>query len=357
MAEKRLKKLLPNFMKTQTLFVQDINWNEGWAQVIETDQHFFHNAMFLDKRVLKEGRYSTKIHLKELNVLIRQQWDRKILPCHFIFHLGHAGSTLISRLLDECPGVFGMREPVVIRPIAITKNLVAVGKLKRDEETMQRNLHVLYLLLTRRFNPGQTMVMKTTSICANLAPDLLGFHPENRGLVLSVTCEVNLANQMDKEKLYDIQGFSLHRQCALQKREPGIEIDLNKMSRAELIALNWMGEVLELHDLITGSMKNRVLAINFDDFLKDKATNIKRILTHFSLPHDMDLVEKLCNSQVFQSYAKKPDFEYTVENRASILTESRIINHRQIKEGLDLIKGWIERFPSFARAVDYFGLQ
>ena len=353
----KFKALLPDFMKTQALFVQDINWPEGWARVIESDREFFRNTVFLDERVLLEGAKGVKMHLKELNGLVKQQWDGKFLPCHFIFHLGHAGSTLISRMLDEIPDVFGMREPIIIRPIAIARNLSAAGKIETSEEKIHQDLQVLYLLLTRRFSPDEIMIMKTTSICANLSHDLIGFNNDNKGLVLSVSAEVNLANQMDKEQPKDIEAFSLHRLFALQKREPGIEMDLKTMSRAELIALNWMGEVVELYDLVTGPMKDRILSVDFDKFLNNKAAYVEKILKHFSLPGDAATVKRLTNSRVFDAYAKKPDFKYTAENRAGILTESRMLNHRKIKEGLALVEGLAKKFPSLKKAVDYFGLE
>ncbi|MGC8517731.1 MAG: hypothetical protein ACP5P4_04285, partial [Steroidobacteraceae bacterium] len=37
---------------------------------------------------------------------------------HYIFHIGHVGSTLISRILGEHPGFHAVREPALLRAIA-----------------------------------------------------------------------------------------------------------------------------------------------------------------------------------------------------------------------------------------------
>src|SRR5438046_4135658 len=34
--------------------------------------------------------------------------------CHFIFHISHVGSTLLSRLLGQHPALFSLREPVIL---------------------------------------------------------------------------------------------------------------------------------------------------------------------------------------------------------------------------------------------------
>jgi len=43
---------------------------------------------------------------------------RDLRRLHFIFHAGHVGSTLLSRLLDEAEGVLSLREPLPLRTIA-----------------------------------------------------------------------------------------------------------------------------------------------------------------------------------------------------------------------------------------------
>ena len=39
-------------------------------------------------------------------------------PVHFIFHTGHVGSTLVSRLLDETGTMLSLREPLPLRSLA-----------------------------------------------------------------------------------------------------------------------------------------------------------------------------------------------------------------------------------------------
>src|SRR4026208_509760 len=45
-------------------------------------------------------------------------------PLHYIFHTGHVGSTLVSRLLDETGAVLSLREPLPLRTLAEAQDLL-----------------------------------------------------------------------------------------------------------------------------------------------------------------------------------------------------------------------------------------
>ena len=56
----------------------------------------------------------------------RGRWSRTAITGDFatdarwIFHIGHVGSTLVSRLLGEIEGVLSIREPRLLRDLALT---------------------------------------------------------------------------------------------------------------------------------------------------------------------------------------------------------------------------------------------
>ena len=350
-------KRLSGLMESHDQFVHTIQWQENWALLLEADRQFFRDAVFLDERLLLEEPKGGKVRLESLFTALEKEWDGKFLPCHFIFHIGHAGSTLISRILDAVPGALNMREPLMLRPLAAARNLIAAGFLGQPEEKLKKDIARIYALLMRRFAPEDTVVIKTTSICTAIAPDLVALNKANRALVLSVSCEVNLANQMEKTQLQDLKHFTPHRVIALQRRAPDLSLDTKSLSRAQVIALNWLGEVVELNDLMTGPLKDRILAVNFDDFLKDRAGYMEKILKQFSLPADKKTAQALAVSDVFGTYAKKPDFKFTDGDRASLITEMRITHHRAIKEGLAFVEDLVKKYPAFGPAVKRFRLE
>src|SRR5262245_55619754 len=71
-------------------------------------------ASFLDSRLLTHGVPSGWGPWPELRDAAGGLCER----CHFIFHISHVGSTLLSRLLGQHPALFSLREPAILRNLA-----------------------------------------------------------------------------------------------------------------------------------------------------------------------------------------------------------------------------------------------
>ena len=67
--------------------------------VIELGETAYRAASFLDDRILSPATRGGWLPLDRVLDAARLAIDRR--PLHFIFHTGHVGSTLVSRLLDE----------------------------------------------------------------------------------------------------------------------------------------------------------------------------------------------------------------------------------------------------------------
>jgi len=353
--QKRMTDLLPGLMGDPRAFVHDIDWRQGTALVVEADETFFRDAIFLDNRVLEGVKVGAHVPLSRL----LQEVDKIKTPpepCRFIFHTGHAGSTLISRLLDELPDVLGLREPLLLRSLAMALNDIRGGKIKGGEKGLGRNLERVYRLLTRTFSPHQKVIIKATSICNNLAPGLLGFHAGNRALGLYVGLETMLANMLMKDQVTDISGFAQTRLEALKAHLPGVSLHLEELTPAGLIALSWIAEIYECFLTSTGPQAPKVRFLNFDDFLADPGKGIERILSGLSLDHDSKTVETLGYSRVFDFYAKQPGFQYQAADRALSLEESRRKNHAGIGEGLEFAQALANRHPELNKVFEKFPL-
>lgn len=333
--QNKLKTRLPEIMSSPELYLHTLDMEKGSALVIEADRKFYKDAIFLDQRALAGNPNGAWVSLDVLWPYIDTGKDARVAPANFIFHLGHSGSTLISRLLDELPSVLGLREPLSLRTMAL-------GLPQKDvlpEGGFDGAFNGTYQLLTRRFSPEQQVIIKTTSMCNNLAPLLLKQNPANRGLGLFVSLEVFLANMLDKKEIPDIDGFFDFRVAALKKRLPDLELDEAGLTRAEKIALSWLTEAAELADLARGEQKQQVLLMDFDRFLDQKDIHLGLIFSHFGLPGADEALGRVLASPVFGSYAKQPDFAFTPENRLAILNESRAQNKAAIAEGLRFVEG------------------
>src|SRR5688572_2824855 len=85
----------------------------------------YEKASFLDRRLAQA--VAASVPFQELAA------EAADLPraCDFIFHIGHAGSTLLSRLLGQHPTIFSLREPQALRTLMAAE--LAAGPWSEDE--------------------------------------------------------------------------------------------------------------------------------------------------------------------------------------------------------------------------------
>src|SRR4051812_1532015 len=72
----------------------------------------FRDAAFLDDRSLRPDAERQIVDWSALAASVPAEARRDV---QYIFHIGHVGSTLISRLLGELPDVLALREPLIVR--------------------------------------------------------------------------------------------------------------------------------------------------------------------------------------------------------------------------------------------------
>ena len=72
-------------------------------------------SAFLDDRSLRADRPRHGVEWWHLAAAFPPAARRDV---QYIFHIGHVGSTLISRLLGELPGILSLREPLILRVYA-----------------------------------------------------------------------------------------------------------------------------------------------------------------------------------------------------------------------------------------------
>lgn len=328
--QERMSLLLNQLMSSPKAYLHSLDLTRKTGLLLETDRHFFRNAIFLDGRVLQKGVIGAWMPLA---MLLKSTHGVESLPLHFIFHVGHAGSTLLSRLLDEVSTVVGLREPQALQTLAMTEEWV-------DDELFAGVL----ALLARRYSADETVVVKTTSVCNSLAPRLLAAHPSNRAVALTVSLHNHLANLLDKSHALDITAFAPVRLRRLQKQMPDLEIALDALSPAKLAALGWLAEIEALSRL---AGDGKTLFIDFDRFLDDRHRHLNLVLAHLNLDSGTDLSA----SPVFERYAKSPDFAFTAATRQAILEESAQTHAEALTEGKRFADDLRKQHPALNQAV------
>jgi hypothetical protein len=253
-------------------------------------------SSFLDNRMVTPGMRTIWVPLGQIAAASRHV---NAQPLHFIFHSGHVGSTLLSRLLDEIPGLLGLREPMPLRTLADDYDrLGGVAQFNMGLATFLR-------LWSRGFKDTRAVVVKGTSIASRIAPTLLDMATKSRAVYLNVTLETYLATMLASAAGNDdVSTFGKLRAARLSAI---LETALPPVkSKGEAIAIAWLTERLN-QQATQSAAGERVLAVDFDHMLADLPQTLARIAAHFELNAGPSIIAKLAKSAVLTRYSKSPE--------------------------------------------------
>jgi hypothetical protein len=316
-----------------SIFPQNLDLARERILFVRLSREDFRAASFLDDRILtaqSEGRW---VGFEEVAPLV--EGVRPSAPLHFIFHTGHVGSTLLSRLLDDAEGVLGLREPVGLRVLASAFD--AAGQA--PAEPLQTLLDWHLRLWARGYRDTKAVVLKATSSAARLHPRLLHALAQARAIYLNLRAEPFLATLLAGENSHlDLRGHGPERVKRLAAMGARLETGFDAMSLGELAAMTWAAETLTQKEA-ERAFATRVLSLDFDALLSAPGETLRRACAHFDLQAPETFFANAGDSPTLKRYAKAPEHIYTPELRGEILAHSRVRNAREIAKGL----AWLER--------------
>jgi hypothetical protein len=305
--------------------------------VIRMDANAYRAASFLDDRILgpsARGAWLPGAIVAEAALQIAVP-----RPLHFIFHTGHVGSTLVSRLLDETGMLLSLREPLPLRTIADAYDVLAAPESLLSASQFDALIDMMQRLWSRGYDWTRGVVVKATSSTGRAAGPLLQARPDARAIYLNVGAEAYLATLLGgANSAADLRGHGPGRMRRLQRRLQSPPAPLHGLSIGELAALGWLVETMSQQEAVR-TVPDRVLALDFDGLLADLTAGMERILAHFGLPRDPRYFAGIARSQVLQRYSKAPEVPFPPGERSARLEDSRRRNRDEIQKGL----AWLER--------------
>jgi hypothetical protein len=273
-------------------------------------------------------------------------------PLHFIFHTGHVGSTLVSRLLDETGRALSLREPLPLRTLAEAHDLLGAPESLLGPQHFDGLIETLLRLWRRGYAGTRAVVIKATSSAARLAPVLLERSAGSRAIYLNLRAEPALATLLaGANSLVDLRGHGPERLKRLSARLGAGIAPLYTLSPGELAAMSWLAESMTRREAVD-RFASRVLAVDFDDFLGDVAEIMQRILVHFDLPADAAQLAQLAASPVLARYSKAPEHDYGPAIRNAILADARRAHRVEIDRGMRWLEGLARSERAVARVFD-----
>jgi len=300
--------------------------------LVELSEDEVRAASFLDQRVLGPARRGSWVAWRQVADSMKGHADSE--PPGFIFHVGHCGSTLLSRLLEFAEGTRSLREPLPLRSLAQDLADAGAGRSLLSREEQLERLRVLCRMWRRG---AAHTVIKATSICTGLLTQLQAFSPPCRSVFIYNRLETHVATLLaGQNALTDLKGFAQLRLQRLQQKT-GLEIELCRLSLPQLAVLGWLSETTSVVDAMRDHAA-QIAVLEFDSLLADPGGALAMVLAHLKLPSGGGAIENALRSPVLRTYSKAPEHSYDAGTRKAILADARSRFGREIKSAL----GWAE---------------
>jgi hypothetical protein len=300
------------------LFPHALDVEKDAVSLIRLNEAAYRAAGFLDGRILTPQTVSRTVPGIELAAAAAP------LPeaCDFIFHIGHVGSTLLSRLLGSHPAVFALREPQILRTLA----------LSREAPDSADRLTTFLKLWSRTFRPGQRSVVKATSFASELAGGILARPDRPKAIFMTVPAETYLATILGgPNSRQEARTLAPARLQRLQTRKPVAP----PASEGELIAMSWACEMATL----TEAQSAAILWLDFDRFLADPPTALADCFRHLGIDASANQLHQILAGPDMHTYSKAQQYGYDAQLRTDVLNQARAENGAEIRRGL----AWLER--------------
>ena len=308
-------------------------------------------ASFLDQRVL--GRDTAADWISWRALVQALHGNARPSPAHYLFHIGHCGSTLLTRLLGELD-VLALREPLTLRTLAELHADLDAPHCRWSQPTFDARLALVLSAFDR--GPGPRLV-KPTSWCNDLAPAVLAAHPRIRATVCFVRPRAHIANLLiGPASRLDLLSMAPLRMRRLEARVGGGSGRLSDMSPGVIAAMSWATEMAALAAALERADPALVHCLDFDEFLEDIGGGLRRLADHVGaedLPRER--IDAVAAGPASRQYSKAPEHAFDAGLRRRLLAQSEAQFAPEIRAGLDWCERAAARFPPVARAFERFG--
>jgi hypothetical protein len=315
-----------------TWLAQALDPAEGLVRLIAMDRESYRAASFLDDRLLQP---TVDSQIVSWTLIEQAMTDGLRSDARWIFHIGHVGSTLVSRMLGEIAGVLSLREPRLLRDLALM-----------PEDIRPRYAAPASRLMSRTFANSETACVKATSFASEIAPDLVP--TGERALFMFATPRNYVASILAGENSIAEMRMLAGKRA---QRLNGRAIYLPAQNDAQLAAVAWAAEMTSL-EAAAEAMPDRAIAwADFDAMLADMAGELARVSHFFGFAAEAHQLRALASGPLMQRYSKAPEHAYSPALRRDIIAETAEQYRREIDGALAMLDSAAEKSPLLERAL------
>ncbi|MBF6023235.1 hypothetical protein [Lysobacter niastensis] len=302
------------------------------------------DAAFLDDRALPAQADGGWLPLESLLAHAPEATS----PADAIFHIGHCGSTLLSRLVESWPSVQALREPLPLRTLAEAWPMLGQPQSRLSPDEAPRLLHSLWSRWSQPLPPYSRSVVKATSSCNGLIHPLLSQHT-GRVVLLDMPLRPYLATLLKSPgSTHDAAHAAGERLADLHARGLAYGLALHAMSLPQQCAMGWLAERVRF-DAIARQQGGRVLRMDFENLLVQPEHELQRLASHLAL--DPAGVSAALAAPAWGRYSKAQSHGYGRDDRAHDLALAMQRHGARIAEGEAWVEAFLQRHPQLHAAV------
>lgn len=343
---------LDHLFGSPELFPQQLDLTLARVLLLQLDERRYHEAAFLDERLARADLPGFWVSIGDLDSRFRAQPSQPP-PRHWIFHVGHCGSTLLSRLLDSLGGYLPLREPPALRSLADAYRGLGNPLSRIDPSRWPDLLDLFLALFGRRYRVEGPPLVKATSSCNNLIAPVLEAAPGSRTILLYVSLEKYLATMLRAGgSRTDIEGHAASRlQDLLGLVDGNSDLRLYQLSLPQRAVVNWLSSVAHF-SVASVNHPERVRLLDFDVLLGSLPDELEMLCRHFGCETARSDVESVLASGVMDRYAKAPEHAYSVLIRSRELGASMKRHGDEIRQALIWAEKLISSHPAIEQMLD-----
>jgi hypothetical protein len=311
----------------------------GGISLIGLSERDYAAASFLDERLLQRHPSTVTLPIGSLAAAGAQLPAR----AYYLFHLGHVGSTLISRLMGAHPSLFCLREPALLR---------AQARSPASPGGPQLSLRTLLALLARTWRRDQLAVIKATSIVNEIAGRIFAESEVPRALLIYANPLAYLRGILGgPNSRIETKAMAPDRLRRLALQFPETEWSPAPRSEGEWIAGSWLCEMSALEDLSRRYPRDTQW-LDFDTFLRNPAAGLAAILAAVGVLFEAAAVESIVRSPIMRQYSKAPEHSYDSALRTAVLESADREHGAEIRQGMKWLEAHARRDPAIQRVID-----
>ena len=305
----------------------------------------YRDTGFLDQRLNLDGKLQALwVPLERILADQRSIAPSPPTPARFIFHVGHCGSTLLSRLLAENSGLLPLREPLSLRSLAESERLLHGPGAPVTRTEWQSLMELLLRLLSRVYRDGQRALIKPSSSCNNLIGPLLASNREHKAVFLYLNLRSYLASVLRPQSRGALHAFAKERAFDVHRFMPDAGISPEDLTPARLGAMNWATSMAYLIQAQGDeSLSARIRVMEFEAFLQDPIDVLTELFIFLGHPVARETAAAILQGGHMGRYAKDMRIGYTPELRAEDLQQSMQAHRGDIDDAQAWLAGMLER--------------